>query len=369
MNTQHIETLIIGAGQCGLSTGYHLQRRNRPFLIVDSNERIGDNWRKHYDSLRLYTPAKYTDLPGMPYPDPERWNYPSRDEVAEYLESYAVRFDLPVRLNTSIDKLTARPEGGYSAIIGGEMITCDNVVIATGTFGRTPMIPEFARELDPSIKQLHSSEYKRPSQLLPGSVLVVGASHSGTDIAYELAETHETTLSGRDCGQLPMRWDTPLFRAGLPVLVFIARHVMTRRTPVGRKLMGEIRTHGGPMLRIKREDLAARGVIRNTSRVTGVRSGRPLLDDGTVADVQNVVWCTGFRQVFDWIDLPVIGDDGWPTEYRGVVRDAPGLFFCGLSFQFAFSSMVFPGVGRDTAYVARRIAARKASSAPARQAA
>jgi len=127
--------------------------------------------------------------------------------------------------------------------------------------------------------------------------------------------------------------------------------------------MGEIRSHGGPMLRVKRADLQERGVDRRLSRVSGVRGGLPMLDDGTVVDATNVIWCTGFQQVFDWIDLPVIGEDGWPNEYRGVVDSAPGLFFCGLAFQFAFSSMVFPGIGRDAEFVARRImdrAGRKA---------
>lgn len=358
MTTQHTETLIIGAGQAGLSTGYHLQRRNRPFLIVDANERIGNNWRRHYDSLRLYTPAKYSGLPGMAFPSTEPWRYPARDEVAEFLERYAIESNLPVRMSTRVDRLIKLPENGYAAFIGDETITCDNVVIATGTFGHTPNLPDFATRLDPTIRQLHSSQYRRPQQLQPGPVLVVGASHSGTDIAYETALTHPTILCGRDCGQIPVRWDSRRIRLALPVLLFAWRHVITRRTPIGRKAMPHIRFHGGPMLRIKRDDLAARNVERYTARVSGVIHGRPMLADGTALNVQNVIWCTGFKQVFDWIDLPIFGPDGWPREYRGVCADAPGLFFCGLSFQYAFSSMVFPGVSRDADYVARKIAAR-----------
>ena len=205
---------------------------------------------------------------------------------------------------------------------------------------------------------MHSSEYKHPGQLRDGAVLVVGASHSGTDIAYELAAQRETILAGRDCGQIPVRWDSPAIRIALPVLVFAWQHVLTRRTPIGRRMMREIRAHGGPMLRVKRDDLARRGVQRYPARVTDATAGLPTLADNTVLDVRNIVWCTGFRQVFDWIELPIFGADGWPTEYRGVVESAPGLFFCGLSFQFGFSSMVLPGVGRDAQFVARRIAAR-----------
>ena len=365
MTTQHIETLIIGAGQAGLSTGYHLQRRKRPFLIVDGADRVGDNWRNQWDTLRLYSPAKYDGLPGLPFPAEEPWHFPTKDEVAAYLESYALHFDLPVRMSTRVDRLKAGPAGGYVARVGADTITCDNVVIATGTFGRTPFVPAFAPDLDPDIRQLHSSEYRRPDQLAPGRVLVVGGSHSGTDIAYEAAETHETILCGRDCGQIPVRLDSRRGRMVLPVVFFAFRHVLTRRTPMGRKEMHEVRHHGGPSLRVKRQDLEERGVERVTARVVGVRGGRPLLDDGRVVDADTVVWCTGFQQRFDWVDLPVFAEDGWPRERRGIAEGAPGLFFCGLSFQFAFSSMLFMGVGRDADHVAGRVAARARDRVPA----
>ncbi|WP_368680636.1 NAD(P)/FAD-dependent oxidoreductase (plasmid) [Rhodococcus opacus] len=358
MNTQHIETLIIGAGQAGLSTGYHLHRLGRPFLIVDGNDRIGDNWRQQYDSLRLYTPAKYSSLPGLDFPATDRWSYPSKNDVAEYLEGYAMHWNLPVRMSTRVDQVERRSDGGYIAAVGGDRIVCDNVVVATGTFGRTPQVPDFANQLDRDIRQLHSSRYRRPGQLLPGPVLVVGASHSGTDIAYELALTHPTTLCGRDCGQIPLRWESRGIRFVFPLLLnFVWKRVLTRRTPMGRKEMRKVRAHGGPMLRVKRADLARRGVQRVTSRVSGVVDGKPALDDGTVLDVRNIVWCTGFKQVFDWLQVPVFGGDGWPKEYRGVVAEAPGLFFCGLSFQYAYTSMLIPGAGRDAQYIARKIAA------------
>ena len=364
MTTQHIETLIIGAGQAGLSTGYHLQRLGRPFLIVDGHERLGDHWRQQWDTLNLYSPAKYDGLPGFPFPAPP-WSFPGKEQVADYLESYALRADLPVRMSTRVHRLESRPDGGFTASLGEDNITCDNVVVATGTFGRTPNVPDFAAGLAPSIRQLHSSEYRRPAQLAPGPVLVVGASHSGCDIAYEAAEQRQTMLVGPDRGQIPIRWDSRLLRYAFPVIAFAWRHLVTRRTPIGRKEMEVIRPHGAPMVRIKRDDLRRRGVERVPNRVTGVSDGRPVLDDGRVVDAGTIVWCTGFRQVFDWIDLPIFMDDGYPREYRGVVDSVPGLFFCGLSFQYAFSSMVFLGVGRDAEYVAGKIDARSNAVAPA----
>src|SRR5664279_4298327 len=280
MSTQHIETVIVGGGQAGLATAYHLTRRNRPCLVLDGNARIGENWRQQWDTLRLYTPAKYDGLPGMRFPA-DSWEFPQKDQVADYLESYATHFELPVRTSTRVDRLEARPGGGYLLAVEGETLTCDNVVVATGTFGRTPNVPAFAADLSPSILQMHSGAYRRPEQLQPGAVLVVGASHSGGDIAFEVAPTHHTILCGPDRGQIPLRIESRKTRVVLPILLFMARHVLTRRTPVGRKMMDEVRFHGGPLLRVKREDLADRGVERLEARVSGVTGGRPALQDGT----------------------------------------------------------------------------------------
>jgi putative flavoprotein involved in K+ transport len=360
---EHIETVIVGAGQAGLSTAHELRRRGHDCVVLDRGHRVGDGWRRQWDTLRLYSPAKFDGLRGMPFPaDP--WSFPGKDEVADYLEAYAARFELPIRLGTRVERVAPAPDGGFRVLTDTGEIRCGNVVVATGTFGRAPNVPAAARELDPGILQLHSSEYRRPAQLRPGPVLVVGASHSGTEIAYETAQTHPTTLVGRDTGEIPIPWGSRRLRVAFPVLLFAWRHVVTRRTPLGRKEMAHVRAHGGPMLRVKRADLAARGVVRHEARVVGAREGRPLLDDGTLVEAANVVWATGFRQSFEWIDLPVFGADGWPREYRGVVGEAPGLFFCGLSFQYAFSSMLVAGAGRDAEHVARRIVARAPHERP-----
>jgi putative flavoprotein involved in K+ transport len=362
-----VETVIVGAGQAGLSTGCHLSRRGHECVILDAAARVGDHWRQQWDTLRLYSPSQYDSLPGTPFPA-KKWTYPGKDQVADYLESYAAEHDLPVRLNTRVEGIHARPGGGYRVTTADETFVCDNVVVATGTFGKTPNVPDFAADLDPSILQLHSSEYRRPAQLRDGPVLVVGGSHSGSDIAYEVAESHPTILAGRDCGQIPFRIEGRAMHVVFPILVFAWRHIVTRRTPIGRKEMPHVRFHGGPMLRVKRSDLADRGVERREDRVTGVRDGRPLVGDRPV-EVANVVWATGFRQNFDWIDLPITGEDGWPVELRGVTDEAPGLFFCGLSFQYAFSSMIFAGVGRDAGFVADRIVERaRATQGAARSA-
>lgn len=364
MTTQHIETLIIGAGQAGLTTGYHLQQRGREFLIVDELERLGDNWRHHYDSLRLFTPAYANGLAGMAFPADDPWSFPHKDEMADFLEQYAVTFDLPVRLQTRVERLAARRGGGFTATLSGSDLTCDHVVVATGSFGRTASVPEIAAALAPTVRQLHSSEYRNPGQLADGPALVVGASHSGLDIAYELAESRPTVLAGPTRGRVPAEWGSRKLKLMFPVIRFAFEHVLTRRTPMGRRAMQKIRHHGAPQLRVQNHHLAARGVERVEHKVTGVSAeGLPQLDDGRTLEVANVVWCTGFHHDWSWLDLPVIGEDGWPVEYRGVVDDVPGLFFCGLSFQFAFASMEVGGVSRDAEFVARRIAARSSDRA------
>lgn len=353
MNTiETVDTVVVGAGQAGLVTAHELTRRGRDCVVLDREARVGDNWRHQYDSLRLYTPGRYTSLPGLAFPgDPDAC--PGKDGVADYLSAYAEQLRLPVRTGIAVERVGRAADGGdgFDVSTSSGTIRCRNVVVATGTFGRAPSVPDVAAGLDPGILQLHSSRYRRPGQLHDGPVLVVGASHSGCDIAYELGATRETHLAGRDCGQLPLRWRGTAAPRALPLVVFVWRHVLTRRTPVGRRLMPEVRQHGGPMLRVTREDLAERGVVRHVGRVVAVTDGRPTLDDGTVLDVATVIWATGYRPRFDWLDLPVIDEDGWPREYRGVASDVPGLYFCGLAFQYAFSSMVFPGVGRDAKFV------------------
>ena len=358
-STEHIETVIIGAGQAGLSAAYHLSRRGIPNVVLDADARIGDHWRDRWASLRLYSPAYDDSLPGWRFPA-AAFSYPSGREMGDYLEAYAKRFDLHVRSGTRVDEVRPADGGGpgYLVSAGDRRYRADQVVIATGPFGN-PFTPPFADQLDPAIRQLHSHHYRGPSHLVPGPVLVVGASHSGADIAVEVAGTHPTILAGTDHGQLPIRViDTWRARIAWPVMSFTFRHVLTRRTPMGRAMAPKVRAGGGPLLRVRRPDLLAAGVERQEQRVTGVSDGKPRLADGSVVDAATVIWCTGYRPDYGWIRLPdVTGDDGWPRERRGVAP-AAGLYFLGIPFSYAFSSMLVGGAGRDARYVADRIVER-----------
>jgi putative flavoprotein involved in K+ transport len=342
-----------GRRQAGLSVGYHLRKQQRSFVILDASERIGDSWRNRWDSLRLYSPAFRDGLPGMPFPAP-RTTYPTKDEMGDYLEAYATRFELPVRSGAAVTELT-KENGRYVASAGERQFEAESVVVATGVF-KKPYTPEFAGELDRSITQLHSSDYRSLSQLQEGPVLVVGASHSGSDIAFEASASHDVILSGTDTGQIPAPIESRRGRMGFRLLVFAGTHVLNMDTPLGRKMRPHVRHGGGPLLRYRRRDLLAAGVERVLARTAGVENGLPVLDDGRVLDVRNVVWCTGFRPDFGWIRFPFeIGDDGFPVQYRGAAASSPGLYFAGLPFLHSFASMLIGGVGRDAERVARQI--------------
>ena len=355
--TEQFETVIVGGGQAGLATGYHLKRRGRSCVILDAGERVGDSWRKRWPSLRLYSPARFDSLPGLAFPAPKH-SFPSGHEMADYLATYAESLELPVRTGVRVDAVT-REGGGYLVTAGDLRFEAENVVVATGAFD-VPSIPDFAGELDAAIVQIHSNDYRSPAQLREGPVLVVGAAHSGSDIAYEAAMAgHETILSGRDTGQIPAPIESRRARPILSVLRFVWTRVLTMDTPVGRRASRKSRTHGGPLLRIRRAELAAAGVERVHERTVGAQGGLPVLDGGRVLDVANVVWCTGFRPDYSWIDVPFEYDeDGYPRQYRGVVDSAPGLYFVGLPFLHSFSSMLVLGAGRDGERLAEHIVAR-----------
>jgi putative flavoprotein involved in K+ transport len=351
---EQFDVIVIGGGQAGLSVGYHLARAGIRFVILDAHERIGDSWRKRWDSLRLFTPAKFNGLDGFAFPAPRNY-FPTKDEMADYLESYAQRFRLPVRTGMRVERLFKRG-AHYVAQAGALEVQAGQVVIAMAKYQRE-RLPSFAPSLSREIVQLHSNNYRNLSQLRPGGVVLIGAGNSGADIALEVAHGgHRTWVAGRDTGEIPFRpqnfWGRNVF---MPLLLgIIFRHVLTVKTPLGRKARTSVLTKGGLLIRVKSRDLTAIGVER-APRVIGVRQGLPLLEDGRTLEVANIIWCTGYDAGFEWIELPILGDDGEPRHRSGLVEDQQGLYFVGLPFLHSMSSSMIHGVGRDAARIVKAI--------------
>jgi putative flavoprotein involved in K+ transport len=361
MQTERFDTVIIGGGQAGLATGYHLRRRGIGFVILDAGERVGQAWRDRWDSLRLFTPARAAHLPGMRHPVPGD-RYVTKDEMADYLEAYAERFDLPVRLRTHVTRVTRTEDGFEIETSVGERVKADNVVVATGSHGR-PRVPAFAKDVDAGIVQMHSSGYRNPSQLQPGGVLVVGLGNSGADIAMEVVRTHPTWVAGTESGSVPFDIEGWFARRiATRLVVFVGRHVLTLRTPIGRRLRRRTFGKADPLVRVRPKALAAAGVER-VGRVVTVEGGLPVVADRGALPVANVIWATGLDQDLAWLDLPAFDADGHAAHVRGVSTTVSGLFFVGMRWQFALASDVIPGVGRDARYVVRALARRQ----PARE--
>jgi putative flavoprotein involved in K+ transport len=343
---ERFQVVVIGAGQAGLAAAYYLKQKKVEFVVLESQASLGETWRNRWDSLRLFTPSKFNSLPGMPFPGSDFY-FPTKDEVADYLEAYVKKFDLPVRVNTAVNSL-ARTNGTYLLTAGAHAFTATNVVVATGAYQQA-FTPSFDKAFNPVIVQLHSCDYKHPGQLPEGTILVVGAGNSGAEIAIELTKSaRKVWLAGRDVGRIPANTVGRIF-GGRPYWLFITR-VLSVDTPIGRKVRQKALHQGTPLIRLTPKDVISAGVMR-CPRLSGASRGLPQLEDGRVLDVAAIIWATGFRPNFNWIRLPVFDERGFPLHEHGVVASAPGLYFLGLHFQTALSSALLGGVGAD----ARRI--------------
>ncbi len=342
------DVLIVGGGQAGLAMGYHLGRRQIPFSIVDAGPEAGHTWRSRWDSLMLFTPSQYDGLPGTPFPAPVDV-YPGKDGVASYLRSYAESLASPIRWGRAVTSLT-REDDGFVATMGEERFRTRSAVVATGPF-QVPFIPGVARDADPALPQIHSAEYRNPDGLPAGPVLVIGGANSGCQIARELAASRPVELAvGRRQPVVPQRilgrdvwwWGEKLGISRASLDSRLGRR-LSRRDPI----IGE-----GP------RKLARQAGVRLCPRVDAVDGRTVRFSDGTTAEPSAIVWATGFRSDFSWIDVPgVLDERGQPVHRRGVT-EAAGLYFLGLTWQWTRGSALLGWVGQDAAFLADRISSR-----------
>ena len=355
-NEHHIDVVVVGGGQAGLTVGYHLQQKGIDFVILDGSERVGDAWRHRWDSLRLFTQARMNGLPGMPYPGPGG-EFIGKDDVADYLEQYAEKMQLPVHNSTRVTRLS-RDDYGYVVETADATYRARQVVVAMAGYQK-PKVPPFAPDLDPDIYQIHTVQYRNPQQLKPGSVLVVGMGNSGADIAFDVAATHDVTIAGNPTAAIPFKLESWFGRTiGTRLVRFVMVKVLNTSTPMGRKARPKMLNKAAPLVRVRPQELAKAGVKR-VGHITDVVDGYPVAEDGTTLRVDNVIWCTGYRPGFEWIDLPVLDDAGKPIQTRGIVADQPGLYFVGLFWLHSVWSETLPGMQIDAKYVVDHLAAHR----------
>ena len=352
LKEENVDTIVIGGGQSGLAIGYFLSQQSRNFVILDNHSRTGDVWRSRWESLRLFTPSQFDSLPGLPFLQTKNY-LPSKNEIADYLETYATHFELPIRHNTRVDKLTSTNQSFQITTNNGNFIS-RNVIIATGPFQK-PFTPELSKQLGANILQMHSNEYVKPQQVAVDNVLIVGAGNSGAEIALELVKTGKNVwLAGRDVGRVPANSPAGRLLNGYPIWWIMTR-MLTIDTPIGRKMKTTSAHHGTPLGRATRAEIAAAGVILSP-RMTNVVSGKPQLEDGQIIPAKAVIWATGFKADYSWIKIPIFDEHGYPVHDRGVIKSTPGLYFIGLYFQTGLSSSFLGGVSKDAAYITSRLA-------------
>jgi putative flavoprotein involved in K+ transport len=338
------EVMVIGAGQAGLAIGYFLARLGQRFVILEAADSIGAAWRTRWESLTLFTPRRYSGLPGLPFPgDPE--GYPTRDEVIAYLEGYAQTFDLPIELNSKVRRLTS-DDGRFLLELDGRTITADQVVVATGPF-QTPFVPEFASRLAPEVFQTHSTGYQKPSDIPEGTVLVVGGGNTGFQIAKELSSTRKVYVSvGSRQKPLPQRL------LGRDLFWWLTKSRVLNTTVESR--LGQKLQHRDTLIGSSPRELERRYGVELKPRAVDA-SGRVVrFEDGSELELDAVIWATGYRPDYSWIELPVFDADGRLRHRRGVT-DVPGLYFLGLTWQHTRGSALIGWVKDDAAFIAELI--------------
>ena len=338
------EVIVVGGGQAGLAIGYFLAQQGRDFTILEAADEPAAAWRRRWDSLRLFTPVRYSSLPGLPFPgDPD--SYPSRDDVAAYLTDYAAHFELPVELDSRVRSIR-KAGGSYVVELDDRTYAADQVVVATGPF-QVPFVPPIAADLDSSVRQLHSSAYRVPHDIPDGAVLVVGGGNTGFQIAEELSSSHQVHLSiGSRQTPLPQRI---LGRDLFWYLEATGLIYKTASSRIGRRMEGRDTLIGS-----RPRSLRARHGVRLHRRAVEATGRTITFSDGETLDPGAVIWATGFRADHSWIDVPVFNESGGAVHERGVT-DSPGLYFLGLSWQHTRGSALIGWVKDDAEYLARKI--------------
>ncbi|QGH35880.1 SidA/IucD/PvdA family monooxygenase [Gracilibacillus salitolerans] len=340
------DTIVIGAGQAGLAIGYFLKNANKNFLLIDKGTEVGANWKNRYDSLVLFTPRIYSSLPGLPLSG-EKHAFPSKDEIASYLKEYVQRFNLPIHLNEEVKKVS-KVDNSFIIKTNRDVYHAKKVIVATGPF-QTPNIPLFSKELSPRINQIHSSQYKNPNQLLNGNVIVVGGGNSGAQIAVELSKKMVTYLAvSKNLSYLP--------------LVICNRNIFWWLDMLGilkasnHSLLGRaIQKRGDPVFGLELKQAINQNKVKVKTRVINANKNQLVFEDNSTLEVNNIIWATGFKTAFPWLQIDGFLDKEGKIIHNRGVSNIEGLYFIGLSWQSRRGSALLQGVGYDAEYIVDKI--------------
>ena len=351
-----VEVAVVGAGQAGLAIGYHLKGQGHRFVILERAGEIAPSWRERWESLTLFTPRRYSALPGLSFAgDPD--GYPTRNDVIAYLDCYAETFELSIELNSEVKELERGSDGRFRLELDGGVLTADQVVVATGPF-QTPFVPTLAEKLPVEVFQTHAVGYRRPDDVPPGKVVVVGGGNTGFQIAKELSETHDVVLSiGSRQKPLPQRllgrdlfwWLTKTRILDTTVESRLGRRLSTRDTLIGSSPREMTNRYG----------------VELRPRLVGADGRRVQFEDGSELEADAVIWATGYRPDYSWIKLPIC-DEGGRLRHRRGVTDVPGLYFLGLTWQYTRGSALIGFINDDAVFIAEKIAHYRQSRAPGR---
>ncbi len=355
---QATEVIVIGAGQAGLSAAYYLAKHKVPYLVLDANDSIAAVWDSRWDSLQLFTKSAYNNLPGgLDFPEME--GYPGKDEVVQYLRDYVAHHQLQVQLNTFVGKVEKDSSGDFLLSSNQGTFRSKAVIVATGEC-QTPYTPACAAKLPDSVFQIHSRDYRRPDQIPPGEVLVVGTANSGVQIARELALKGRTVyLAGRENKSLPAKLagkDIFWWLTKANVLDWSADHL------IGRQMVTKGRHFGGLLIGYTLKDIVKGYGLKRLSKVVDYKGEELIFAEGERLRIPNVIWATGYKQDFSWIDLPIYNKSGELRQKRGVVKKVPGLYFSGLKLLHRVGSSLLGSGWKDSRHVVRHIRKKRSKS-------
>lgn len=346
-----LDFVIVGGAQAGLSMAYHLKKMNKEFLVIDGEKEIGASWLNRWDSLKLFTPTEYNHLPGLQF-DASNGHYPTKFEVANYFKAYVKKFDIPVQLNTLITSVTKNETGFHVVYKDGEIIA-KNVIIATGPF-HIPYTPPCHEKLSESVFQMHSNFYKNPKQLIDGDALVVGGGDSGYQILNELSKDGLRTVyfSGETkVKSIPQQFLGKTLWWWFTLIGFLS---FNKYSWIGKK----ISSFPQPVIGTDVKEILSRENVICVGRTKDALQNEMIFEHQKVTSIKNIVWATGYRPNFKWIEGLELDNDNYPKNHRGV-SNIDGLYFIGLPWMYTRGSATLGGVSKDASYLAQVITDKK----------